>query len=691
MQIFVPGECICLCKSKYAGSPTVPGGYSCGLTLTANYYYNLTFDWYDALAGGALLKSGTSIYDRSFTAPDISTSTTYYVQSRNLYTGCVSARVPVLATTSPAVTVAAPTVSDNVSLTCPGTVTLSATPPSGAVVDWYGSTTGYAPLATASNSHTRRVSSSGTFYAQARIGGCVSSRVAVGVTVINEDVINEDDSFLPDVYGTSGSATGCNSNVTLSAYSSTSGAEFDWYDAETGGAKLYTGASYTTPAINTATTYYVEARIPNTNCVSSSRVAVEAQLPDVPAFSAISRSRCGSGTVSLSVSSSSSITADWYQYATGGLILPGGAATTTFVTPSLSTSTTYYALVKNTASGCVAVSRTPVLARIYAGPATITTQPVSLTTCPMVPAALTVVAEGENLSYTWYRNGRNASSSYPIHATGANTANLLVVSDQSASYTVHVYTGTCRVTSNTVTVTIGGNCTCDLASAGTTMQNFNPPACTPVGSTWTLTDTRDGKAYEVLYYADGLYWMNQQLKFGDLCNKTTFDAEMRKDQIGLVNSSGTYYGDCMASTYTGAGYWYSWAAAVNASGAHYGTAYYSGCDGTGAAANACQGICPSGWHVPTRSEGAAVAAIVSNYDEILPALEDLYYWPHSGYLWLVVHYHMSSTYETHDVTSTIGANTNYVYVIEGRDSPYRADVRTDDKENGYTVRCVKNY
>lgn len=69
-------------------------------------------------------------------------------------------------------------------------------------------------------------------------------------------------------------------------------------------------------------------------------------------------SRCGTGTVTLGASASSG-TINWYNVATGGSSLGTG---TSFTTPSISTTTTYY--VDATGVGCTSTPRTAVVASV---------------------------------------------------------------------------------------------------------------------------------------------------------------------------------------------------------------------------------------------------------------------------------------------------------------------------------------
>jgi uncharacterized protein (TIGR02145 family) len=101
--------------------------------------------------------------------------------------------------------------------------------------------------------------------------------------------------------------------------------------------------------------------------------------------------------------------------------------------------------------------------------------------------------------------------------------------------------------------------------------------------------------------------MVQDMKFGNLCKKTTFSGSNGKNQQGKLSDIApysSYYGDCTNATHSSTpanrGYMYDWAAAINKAGAYQGSASNVGC--SGAASGMCQGICPDGWHVPTCDE-----------------------------------------------------------------------------------------
>jgi uncharacterized protein (TIGR02145 family) len=219
-------------------------------------------------------------------------------------------------------------------------------------------------------------------------------------------------------------------------------------------------------------------------------------------------------------------------------------------------------------------------------------------------------------------NSRNCAGSVTLSATSSN-AEIDWYSDDVATSALHTgesYTTPEILTSTTyyvqarventgclssarvpISATVHMEGCCDAPGVtGITFSNFSP--CSPdFGATWTLTDDRDGKTYKVKYMPDDRYWMVQDLMFGDNCNKTSFNGS-KSDKTGNVNSSGTYYGDCRLNPNIQGGYFYDWAAVINLPGAYYGGSASIGCSGTTTAVNACQGICPRGWHIYTTDE-----------------------------------------------------------------------------------------
>jgi len=174
---------------------------------------------------------------------------------------------------------------------------------------------------------TPSISNTTTYYAEANNGSCGSTRVAATATILPRPA---------EPVTTPGSRCGAGT-VQLSASSANT---VNWYDVASGGTSIGTGSTFTTPSISSTTTYYAES---SDGTCTSNRVAVIATVgsttPDPVVSSA---SRCSAGSVTLGASSSATII--WYASASGGTQLGTG---TTFTTPFLTTTTTYYAQATN--------------------------------------------------------------------------------------------------------------------------------------------------------------------------------------------------------------------------------------------------------------------------------------------------------------------------------------------------------
>jgi uncharacterized protein (TIGR02145 family) len=149
------------------------------------------------------------------------------------------------------------------------------------------------------------------------------------------------------------------------------------------------------------------------------------------------------------------------------------------------------------------------------------------------------------------------------------------------------------------------------------MQGWNgcKSLLTPSGANFTqgptLMDARDGKKYEIRKFSDGKCWMVDNLKYGGSVDNCANRTTLIYDQADPSNifGAGTYgdcrdpsvgtpsYGDYNANGYCSAnlcGYFYNWQAVMQ-----YPSAYTNNSWAPVAQDYPWQGICPSGWHVPT--------------------------------------------------------------------------------------------
>ena len=353
-------------------------------------------NWYSSSIGGSSLQAGTS-----YTTPSINTTTTYYVAATN--NGCTSSsRTAIVATVN-----ASPTITGTTPLSrCDaGTVVLGASASSG-TINWYSSSTGGSSLQTGTSYTTPSINSTATYYVDATNNGCTSSSRTAIVATVNS---------APTITNTT-PLSRCDAGTVALGASASSGT-INWYSSSTGGSSLQTGTSYTTPSINTPTTYYVEAT--NNGCTSSSRTAVIATVNSTPTVSSTTPlSRCDAGTVALGASASSG-TINWYSSSIGGLSLQTGNS---FTTPSINTTTTYY--VEATNNNCTSSSRTAVVATVN----TIPTQPA----ISWDGIQLSTTSSSTSVNYQWLFNNSSIASAtssiykpivignYKIQITGTN-------------------------------------------------------------------------------------------------------------------------------------------------------------------------------------------------------------------------------------------------------------------------------
>ncbi|UEG49902.1 hypothetical protein LK994_00255 [Ferruginibacter lapsinanis] len=186
------------------------------------------------------------------------------------------------------------------------------------------------------------------------------------------------------------------------------------------------GATTTTytPGALTQTTYYrVIASV--ATCTSSTSNAVTITVNPLPsnATGASSNSRCGTGTVDFSVTDpGAGFAVDWFAAASGGTSLFTGVT----YSPSISSTTTYHAEIRNTTTGCKSAARLAVTGTVNNAPS-ISVNPSSANVSydqNLTATALTVTAAGTGISYQWYSN-----------TSASNSGGTLIGGATSSSYT----------------------------------------------------------------------------------------------------------------------------------------------------------------------------------------------------------------------------------------------------------------
>nr|WP_299381216.1 DUF6443 domain-containing protein [Allomuricauda sp.] len=152
-------------------------------------------------------------------------------------------------------------------------------------------------------------------------------------------------------------------SVTLSATAGANGNTVRWYSSSTGGSPIHTGFNYGTPSLSATTSYYAESYNSTTGCVASSRQLIRAVINQIPgSANGNDTARCGNGTVTLNATLGSNANEiRWYSTSSGGSSIHTG---TSFTTPSLSATTTYYAESYNSSTGCTSTARTAIQAQV---------------------------------------------------------------------------------------------------------------------------------------------------------------------------------------------------------------------------------------------------------------------------------------------------------------------------------------
>ncbi len=477
--------------------------------------------------------------------------------------------------------------------------------------------------------------------------------------------------------------SGANATLTVAAAAgSGSITTYQWYkdNVPTGTADESSSSLETGDAGN----YYVQVSNSNKCTINSGTVTVTVNPTSTGGAIAGSSTICsGSAAGDLTLSGHTGSVIQWQQSADKAAWTDVDN-TTTALSPGSLTQTTYYrAEVK---SGVCPVA--------YSSAATVIVNPV--------PAAAGSITGPTVMSF-------NTSATYSV-ATIAGAASYVwavtnaTVPSPATSNSVTVQFGAAATTA-TISVYGTNNYGCGTGAASTlsvtvdagTMQEFNPVGGT-IGSTWILTDTRNNVAYKVRLMEDGRYWMVDDLKYPDGCNKTTFSGATAAGSPGKNNIAG-FIGDCHnikdGNTPANRGYLYDWMGAMQNAQAYYKSSWNPNCTANGSSNALCRGICPEGWHLPTGNptngeftllntavNGGSTSSDAglragSNFNGVYGGNSTntgaLSYQGSRAYYW-------SSSY----------TNTSNAYYL-GFTSTYVGPSYSNSKHLGNTIRCIRNY
>jgi gliding motility-associated-like protein len=223
----------------------------------------ITYDWYDSSTKTNHLATGAS-----YTTNPLNANQTFYIEASNA-AGCTSATLAGVQVnvfnepSSPIIT--------GTTAVCNGTsATLSVqNPQAGLTYNWYSAQSGGTAVFSGTTFITSAVTGNITYYVDAtNSGGCTSAnRTAVNLTANAEPTVSA-----------SGVSICPGTKATLLAITKDNNANINWYTAASGGNSIFTGAFFTTPALNANTIYYAEAVDNVTGCISATRAAVQVQM-----------------------------------------------------------------------------------------------------------------------------------------------------------------------------------------------------------------------------------------------------------------------------------------------------------------------------------------------------------------------------------------------------------------------------
>ncbi|OOG74685.1 hypothetical protein B0E44_05465 [Flavobacterium sp. A45] len=201
----------------------------------------------------------------------------------------------------------------------------------------------------------------------------------------------------------------CNSGSS-NLEATTSAGTINWYDTAIGGNTIATGTNFKTPILNTLTTYYVESTI--TGC-KTQRTPIDVIVNSVPNITSetVLSPVCGLGIFFLKATANEGII-NWFPTNSGGTILGTGF---TYITPQVSTSTTFYAEANN--NNCISLTRTPFKIEIYPLPP-VTDQQVPI----CIPGSVELNASIPNMTYLW--NTGETSQTIDVSTIGIYTVDV---------------------------------------------------------------------------------------------------------------------------------------------------------------------------------------------------------------------------------------------------------------------------
>ncbi|HMC70063.1 MAG TPA: hypothetical protein VKJ07_12985, partial [Mycobacteriales bacterium] len=283
------------------------------------------------------------------------------------------------------------------------------------------------------------------------------------------------------------------SSSQLSASATGTNPTFTWFTGNPGNTSNQVGSGATinvSPA--TTTSYWVRASACSQTADSASSVTVTVQCVAPTQANASTNTSTvvtgGQATLSVNANGSGTLSFQWFTGNPPSGTQITGATSSSFTTAPLSSTTTYYAQVRNACGGPInSASVTVNVAAACTPPsnAVVTATPPSIQSGQT--ANLGVLANGTGLTFQWFTGAPPNGAAIP----GATAANIPVTPATTTTYFARV-TGQCgtpiQIDSNAVTVTVTAACTDPTVTTQPASQTII------VGGKATLTVVAGGTA-----------------------------------------------------------------------------------------------------------------------------------------------------------------------------------------------------
>jgi gliding motility-associated-like protein len=437
------------------------------------------YNWYTTPTGGTSVHNGAN-----FPTPAITATITYYVEATNSTSGCVNNGGRTAVTVTPNAVPVAPTLSADASPVCNGggtTIRVTNVVP-GVTYNWYTSITDTKPVNTGSTYLVSNLTADATYFVEAvNLNGttnCTSAtRTPITIQVLAIPAP-------PVVVTPAGGIQVClGTSATLTVDNPLPGITYKWYNVATNGTPLQTpgnGATFTTPALTTDATYWVEASNGN-GCTSSARTAVPVKVNAIPANPVLASNPavCLGSPATITVTTVPGITYNWYD-AAGNKVFTGNP----YKTGPITATTEFFVEAVN-GTNCSSSARTQAEVTINPAPAApITVEGTTAATCSGTPITLHIANPQAGFTYNWYTT---VTGGTPLPTTGNGEIFTTPVLTANAIYYVEAINGGGCGSSSRTAVPVEVN---QLPSTPVPVAqggSSTPTAC--LGSVVTLTAT----------------------------------------------------------------------------------------------------------------------------------------------------------------------------------------------------------